>query len=81
MAPPTLPGASASVPVSDPASSSKPFTSSSNVIPKTEADDTAGMEGWGEVDRKKWRGLGLSDPIKSVEVRGVQMNFVSNYLC
>jgi len=29
-----------------------------------------GDEIWGELNRTEWRGLGLTDPIKKVEVRG-----------
>ena len=32
-------------------------------------EDTEGMDEWEELNRQKWKGLGLSDPVKSVEVR------------
>lgn len=31
--------------------------------------DVEGLEEWEQLSKKKWRGLGLSDPVKSVEVR------------
>lgn len=37
--------------------------------PKVEKPiDVEGLEEWEEITRRKWRGLGLTDPIKRVEV-------------
>ena len=41
--------------------------------PEEEEDRAAAMEGWEELNRKKWRGLGLSDPVKTVEVRPISI--------
>lgn len=62
---------SVSKPASAGPSSSKAASSSTFTAPRVEPEDDggAGMEGWEELNRKKWRGLGLSDPIKTVEVR------------
>jgi hypothetical protein len=31
-------------------------------------EDVEGVDEWEELNRQKWKGLGLSDPVKSVEV-------------
>lgn len=36
--------------------------------PAVDPEHIAGLEEWDNITRKKWRGLGLTDPIKSVEV-------------
>jgi hypothetical protein len=33
-------------------------------------EEHVGDETWGELNRTEWHGLGLTDPIKKVEVRG-----------
>lgn len=35
--------------------------------PAVDPEHIAGLEEWENITRKKWRGLGLTDPIKSVE--------------
>lgn len=57
-------------PTSTATSRSKPadILPTRNTVPAESADDESGMDGWEELNRKKWRGLGLSDPIKTVEV-------------
>ena len=35
--------------------------------------EQVGDDMWGESNRTDWRGLGLTDPVKKVEVRGRKM--------
>lgn len=82
--------AKATVPVASSSSAAKktPTTKSTTTKakPKTNAApdppaktkpaevDVEGLEEWEQLSNKKWRGLGLSDPIKSVEVRLVYIH-------
>jgi hypothetical protein len=36
-------------------------------------EERVGDDSWGESDRTEWRGLGLTDPIKKVEVSDSKM--------
>ena len=71
----THPKPSVSAPISNVPSSVNLSASPSKATPAVEREEVAGMEGWEELNRKKWRGLGLSDPIKAVEVRDINMHF------
>lgn len=39
-------------------------------------EEHVGEERWGEMNRTEWRGLGLTDPIKNVEVSGCKTSSV-----
>ena len=71
----THPKLSVSAPISNVPSSVNLSTSSSKATSVVEREEAAGMEGWEKLNRKEWRGLGLSDPIKAVEVRDIHMHF------